>query len=208
MSLSFPSFGVISVCCEDEFADLTIMCHGKRFNVSFPVENLRGPQSEGESLEQKFSTFREELDDDPAALNYFEEWVVEACIPILRQLAPARKNSDPPLLQEYFNPTTVFLTLKNMDGRLEAMLIPDKSQLPDGIVPRISMPNDLASLLYSHSIPCFPASEVRMVLRRGDDEKDFEIEEMPQIVEIASGNHGPDPNRQYWPFLQTVKPEV
>lgn len=75
MDNDFPPFAMIEFFFGNGDADLTIMSRGKRFHVSLTTEDLRGPQ-EDEALVQTFHSFRNSMDDDPQAMEAFEEWML------------------------------------------------------------------------------------------------------------------------------------
>jgi hypothetical protein len=53
-----------------------------------------------------------------------EEWMVEPCLSIIRQLTPADRQTKETSLQDYFEPTTIQLILINLNGSLAAVKRP------------------------------------------------------------------------------------
>ena len=60
---------------------LTAMCYGIRLYIRFTIDDLPESQKGPGSLRQQFLDFRESIDDEPGAMEAFEDWLVGRCVP-------------------------------------------------------------------------------------------------------------------------------
>lgn len=174
MEDDLPPFAMIEFLFGDRDAALTIMSHGKRFHVFFTTEDLRG-SSKDETLVQTFLSFRGSMDDDPQAMEAFEEWMLKPCVSYMDQLAPSMPRVEPPSLAEYFNPETFFLRLANREGRLEATRCLDDPAITYSLTPRVLMSDPTVSEAISEGVPCIPASQLVAVLGPDSHEADYDL---------------------------------
>jgi hypothetical protein len=164
---------MIDFIFSDNDAALTIMSRGKRFHVFFIAEDLRGPQRD-EILVQTFLSFRKSMDDDPRAMEAFEEWMLKPCVSYMDQIAPSMPRVEPPSLAEYFNPETFFFKLANREGRLEAIRCPEDPLVTRSLTLRVLMSDPTVSEAISQGIPCISASQLVAVLEPDAHEADYD----------------------------------
>ena len=90
MNDDYPLYSTIDLQIGDRDVDLTIMYRGKRFDIQLTAKDLHRQQSDTvpSSLEQQFQHFRDTLDHEPGAMEAFEKWMVEPCLPYIWELAP------------------------------------------------------------------------------------------------------------------------
>ncbi|KAF1840182.1 uncharacterized protein K460DRAFT_371392 [Cucurbitaria berberidis CBS 394.84] len=184
MDDDIPPFAMIELYFGDLDAALTIMSRGKRFHVCITTEDLRGPQ--GEALVQTFSNFRNSMDDDPQAMEAFEEWMLKPCISYMDHFAPYKPRVEPPSLAEYFAPETIIIKLTNVEGHLKATNCPGDPLLTNSLTPRVLISDPMVSEAISQGVLCISASQLRAVLEPDAHEADYDL--IPSTVQIIGAD--------------------
>lgn len=142
------------------YAELTILCYGKRFHITISAENLQGdPNVEGEylSLLRKLDSDEpfEQNDDVGDPMEELCFWIAFKCNSEMRVLGSERQ---PQLhtLYDWFYPDTLVLTPKIIDGRLNVQSSTPSQQFLQELTPNVELPSSIADF----GIPVVPPSKV------------------------------------------------
>ncbi|KAH5336012.1 hypothetical protein HBI23_047770 [Parastagonospora nodorum] len=173
-------FAMIECYLGDLNAALTVMSRGTRFHICITTEDLRGMQ--GEALVQTFHDFRANIDNDPYAMEEFQEWMVKPCIFYMDQFKPSTPRAEPPSLEEYFAPDTVVIKLTNVEGRLKATMCPGKTSDTQSFTPRVAMSDPTVREAISQGIPRISAAHLKAVLGPEAHEADYDL--IPTTVQV------------------------
>ncbi|RAH60589.1 hypothetical protein BO85DRAFT_467080 [Aspergillus piperis CBS 112811] len=142
------------------YAELTILCYGKRFHIKISAENLQGdPNVESEylSLLRKLDSDEpfEQNDDVGDPMEELSFWIAFKCNSEMRVLGSERQ---PQLhtLYDWFYPDTLILTPKIIDGRLNVQSSTPSQQFLQELTPNVELPSSIADF----GIPVVPPSKV------------------------------------------------
>jgi hypothetical protein len=180
MEAALPPYAMIELYFGDRNAALTVMSSGKRFHITITTDDLRGEQ--GNTLLQKFITFKSNL-DDPCAMEEFLDWMVKPCISYMDIFKPPTPLAEPPSLGEYFAPDTVGIKLTSAEGGLEATMFPDYISDMHSFMPRMALSDPTVLAAISHGAPLFPAAQLHPVLELAAPDADFDL--LPTTVQAT-----------------------
>ncbi|KAG9205163.1 hypothetical protein G6514_008740 [Epicoccum nigrum] len=137
MEVELSPFAMIEFYLGDLNASLRVMSRGKRFHIFVVMDDFRGKQ--GDALVQTFLDYKKNMEDDPCAMEEFQEWMVRPCICHMEHSKPPTPRAAPPSLAEYFAPETVVLNLANAEGSLEATMCPGNTPDTHYSTPRVAL---------------------------------------------------------------------
>ncbi|KAK2765472.1 hypothetical protein FQN54_008326 [Arachnomyces sp. PD_36] len=136
-----------SICCDKSYY-LTTRCNGKRFYFIVDAEELK----HGELKEE----FIEMVENDDLEL---ENWVADAIVPVMRELAPEAPESL--TLAEFYNPETfLFKLVGSIDGELSCIRLPDDADPEAYNSPKIPLSEVPAA---QRMIPAIDASAIPII---------------------------------------------
>ncbi|CAD6440317.1 6b2964ed-6bd9-4dc1-8a24-0f29d21cb5c2 [Sclerotinia trifoliorum] len=146
---------------------LTVICRAKRFHVTLLAQNLHCPeQTEASKYERECLQLlhaiqsEDEIEynpEDPDPLEAIFDWVVTPFLPIFQTLPP-QLSSTPQMqtLYEYFNPPTLFFTLKVVQGKLTPIATPANSHSLEYLIPSMKLP----PIVLDADLPTFQPSNI------------------------------------------------
>lgn len=140
--------------------ELTIGCRGKRFQVYFEEESIRGPHGD-ETLVNELLNFKKTMRRNRKTFNACIKWMVMPCMSHIKQLAPPPPPQQNLSLASYLDPETFTFRLTNVEGRFEATM---ESAGVFGYPPRMPMTESEVSKAISQGVPCIAASVLAPVV--------------------------------------------
>ena len=116
-------------------------------------EVLLEPLYGDRSLRQQLLKFLKRLDEDPAAMQEFEDWTMSPYTPHLQHFTTPANPKEHSSLQSYFNAPACLFSRLDADSQLKARPRPDNSSLTRKMTPRVLESEHSVSCAIKHRIP-------------------------------------------------------